>query len=243
MVHGIVPYLIEETVAPTYLDEGPEDDDCGEGEADITAPLSDVELFLEHQDGPHEAYQSQYDGNRMAGSKEYWVVTEHQDEVCAPHHYIPLHKNYHAGMVRHRTHESCGRGGDTEYEVFLQPVEEVTSCSGAEEIHRHHHHPESEGGRHDEIFRSGATNSLQFRTGIGLKRLAIDEEVVLCTDAIDIGGGGLYYASTEQVAVGSKTLGIVEEKKFHPSCPEEHSTDDAEECLFGVTLYEDTCDC
>ena len=209
MVHGIVPYLIEETVAPTYLDEGPEDDYCGEGEADITAPLSDVELFLEHQDGPHEAYQSQYDGNRMTGSKEYWVVAEHQYEVCAPHHYVPLHEDYHTGMVCHRTQEGSCRWGETEYEVFLQPVDEVTASPGAEEVHCHHHHPQSEGGRHDEIFRSGAANNLQFLTGIGLKRLAIDEEVMLCTDAIDIGRGGLYYAGTEQVAMSAETLGIV----------------------------------
>ena len=242
MIHGIIPYLIEEAVATAYLDKSPEDDDCCEGKAYIASPLGDVELLLEHQESSNEAYQSQYDGNRMAGSKEYWVVTEHQDEVCAPHHYIPLHKNYHAGMVRHRTHEGSSRGRDTKYEVFLQPVEEIASCPGAEEIHRHHHHPESEGGRHDEIFRSGATNSLQLWTRITLEGFAIDEEIVLCTDAIDIGGGGLYYASAKQVAMGSKTLGIVEEEKFHPSCPEEHSTNDAKECLFGVTLYEDTCD-
>ena len=65
---------------------------------------------------------------------------------------------------------------------------------------------------------------------------------MLCTDAIDIGGGGLHYASTDQVAMGAKTLGIVEEEEFYPSCPEEHSTNDAKECLFCVTLYEDTCD-
>ena len=178
----------------------------------------------------------------MAGAQEDGVVAEHQYEVNAPHHDIPLDEDYHAGMVCHRTQQGEGRGGEGEYEVFLQPVDEVAACLGAEEVHRHYHHPQSEGGRHDEIFRSGAANEFQLWARITLEGFAIDEEIVLRTDAIDIGGGGLYYASAKQIAMGAETLGIVEEEEFHPSCPEEHSTNDAEECLAGITFYKDACD-
>ena len=56
MIHGIIPYLVEEAVATAYLDKGPEDDDCCEGKAYIASPLGDIELLLEHQESSNETY-------------------------------------------------------------------------------------------------------------------------------------------------------------------------------------------
>ena len=38
-------------------------------------------------------------------------------------------------------------------ELFLNPRDEVAAVACAEDVHRHHHHPQPEGGRHDEVFR------------------------------------------------------------------------------------------
>ena len=48
VVHRVHPYLLEESVACSHLNERPEDNDVGESHTEVSAPLGDVELLLEN---------------------------------------------------------------------------------------------------------------------------------------------------------------------------------------------------
>ena len=81
MVHGVDPELFEETVACHNLNKGPEDNDCGHSEANVSAPSANVELFPEHKDGANQAGDGHGPGDGVIVAQEYGVVAEHEQEI------------------------------------------------------------------------------------------------------------------------------------------------------------------
>lgn len=145
------PELVEEVDASEDLDRCPEDDHRRHGHADVGPPCGDVELAAEHEERPDEAADAHEIGHRMVVAEEVLVVAEHQQEVERPEDHVQLHEGDDGGVVRHGLHDDFVLVRAEE--LFLNPRDEVAAVARAEDVHRHHHHPQPEGGRHDEVFR------------------------------------------------------------------------------------------
>ena len=78
----------------------------------------------------------------MVVADEAFVVTEHQQQVQSPQHHVEFHERHDARVACH------GLGSDdlaaAAEHHFLYPRDEVAAVLGAEDVHRHHHHPQSE---------------------------------------------------------------------------------------------------
>ena len=89
----------------------------------------------------------------MMIAKEILVVTEHQKQVATPQHHVHFHERNNAGVARH------GLRGDNFALVaeanLLYPCDEVAAVARAEDVHCHHHHPQTKGCWEDEILRFG----------------------------------------------------------------------------------------
>ena len=137
-------------------------------------------------------------------------------------------------MVGHRTQFDAL----LEARVALDPAHEVAARARGEEVERHHHRPQAESGRHDEILGSGAAQHLEFRPGEALQGLSVDEKFAAGQQAVAIDGERLHGAGAQEVAMRAEALGEIGEEKLHPARPEEHRTRDAPERLARVAPLE-----
>ena len=83
MVQRSDPNLVEELVAPQYLDRRPEDNDRRDRHTYVSTPLLASELLAKDEEEADEAPHPHGDSHRMALPEEARIVAKHQQQVAS----------------------------------------------------------------------------------------------------------------------------------------------------------------
>ena len=168
-------------------------------------------------------------------AEEHRVIDKHQQQIAGPHHHVELLERCDSSMAAHITGDNLVTLAAEEH--FLKPVEGVAAGLAAKEIKDDEHHPEAEGGRHYQIFRPRATQSLEVCSGHILHVDAVDQHLVVHSDAVHIFCRSLHHSGANQVVVYSKTHCEIAEEKLHPSGPEQQASEEPHQSLLHVSLH------
>ena len=89
----------------------------------------------------------------MTVAEEMTVVAEHKQKITRPENHIKLHESDYARVTCHGAYRNLSFPIAEQHP--LPPVDKVATVFRAEHIQHHHHNPQAESGRQNEIFGPG----------------------------------------------------------------------------------------